>query len=703
MIGFCSIAVLSCYADRIYIMNSSGYNTAETALVNEIISNGHTVTINNTTFTLPPGFTSTCNDPVNGYDWLCFFGDNDFSGMLPQIQTFIDAGGKVFCQYEVSCCTNSSTAAAAVASGLTGLSITPNFNSYIGLNPSPNIPGWQAANVSCCATFKGNAYKGMDGLPVANQLQATGTLNSGAPPVSTCPNFGFVFTTTDFSSGANHGALVGVGDINFWYDGGEPVANGGTLPVNPATVDYFFPGAGATCFLLPPGCMMNYTGSSSTITVNLGNDTTLCQGATLTLNAGNPGDTYVWQDNSTNQTFTVTGPGTYWVQVTGSCGSDADTIVVNYTPIPTVNLGNDTSFCPGDQLVLDVTTAGATYLWQDNSTNATYTVNSAGTYSVVVDVNGCSASDSMDVTYGNSISVSLGNDTSFCVGAAYQLNTTTAGATYLWQDNSTNPTLNVTTTGTYWVQVTNSCGTATDSVNISFNAAPAVSLGNDTTLCQGAFIDYHVTTAGATYLWQDNSTSDTYHVTQPGTYWVQVDVNGCEGTDSATVLYINLPLPALGNDTTLCEGASMVLHVSSPGAAYLWQDSTTNASFSVNAQGTYWVRITNSCGIVTDSIDISFQNCDCALYIPNSFTPNDDKMNNFFYPVTNCSMINYRFTIFDRWGKEMYTTSDPTARWDGTIHGKPVQIGVYVYRLTYQFNIPQALPELKTGHINLLR
>jgi gliding motility-associated-like protein len=692
--------VISSFADRIYIMNSAGYNTAGNELITAIIANGHTVFVNPGPFNLPAGFTSTCNDPVNGYDWLCFFGDNDFTPLTAQISAFIDAGGKVYYQYEVSCCMQSANAAAQIASSLTGLPITPNANAYIALDGSAQ-GGWEATNLGCCApAFVGNAYKGMDGLPVANQLVATANLNGSTPLIGTCTNFGFYFTTTDFGA-PNQGAFVGIGDINFWYDGGEPWANGGTDPINPALVDWLFPATGATCYLFPPGCMQNY--NNPTLQVDIGNDTTLCQGDNLLLDATTAGATYIWQDNSTNPTFNVTVAGTYYVQVSNACGSTTDTVVINYTPPPVVNLGNDTSFCPGDQLLLDVTTAGATYLWQDNSTNPTFSITTAGTFWVTVSINGCAATDSIDVTYGNSISVNLGNDTTLCGGNNLLLNGTTAGATYVWQDNSTNPTLNVNTTGTYWVQVTNSCGVATDSIDVTFSPIPVVNLGNDTTLCNGATLNYDVTTAGATYLWQDNSTNPTFTVSLPGTYFVKVDVNGCTDADTSVIQYLNFPLVNLGPDTLLCDGATLLLDATSPGSTYVWQDNSTNPTFGVSVLGNYRVQVTNGCGMITDSITVTYQSCVCDLFIPNAFTPNDDKLNTYFYPVTMCNMSSYEFVIFDRWGKEIFTTTDPLARWDGTINHQPVQMGVYVYHLSYEFDIPGSNPVTKIGHVNLLR
>src|SRR4051812_8149049 len=182
-------SVLQARADRIYIFPGTGYNQCDAAISNGISSLGHTVVLALPgVITLPPGFTSACVDPVNGYHWLCFFGVEDYTSLIPQIKTFIDNGGKVFFQYEVVCCSSSSNSVAVIASALTGLSITPDPNSYIALG-SANVPSWESVNLrGSCVTVIGNAYKCLNGLPPANQLNATGTLNSASPPHTTCEN-----------------------------------------------------------------------------------------------------------------------------------------------------------------------------------------------------------------------------------------------------------------------------------------------------------------------------------------------------------------------------------------------------------------------------------------------------------------------------------------------------------------------------------
>ncbi len=135
------------------------------------------------------------------------------------------------------------------------------------------------------------------------------------------------------------------------------------------------------------------------VVVNLGNDTTICAQATLSLNAGNPGATYLWSDGSAGQSYTASTAGQHYVTVTAADGCiGTDTLNLDLTPLPVVNLGNDTSICPGTVLTLDAGNPGATYLWDDGSTAQTRAATNEAVYSVAVTTNGCTASDAINIS-----------------------------------------------------------------------------------------------------------------------------------------------------------------------------------------------------------------------------------------------------------------------------------------------------------------
>ena len=348
--------------------------------------------------------------------------------------------------------------------------------------------------------------------------------------------------------------------------------------------------------------------------VNLGNDTTLCNGQTLLYNVSSPNCTYLWQNGSTNPNFTITSAGTYWVRLTvNQICSTIDTIKVMYVSPPTVNLGPDTNLCWSQPYVLNATYPNSHYLWQNSSIQPTFTVTQAGTYWVKVYINNsCFASDTVHVTY-NKI-VNLGNDTSLCYGKSVTLKATYPNATYLWQNGSTNPTFTVSPPYTpylFWVKVTvNNCS-ETDTILINYYNLPVISLGNDTTLCSGKQIQLNAYNTNSTYLWQDGSINPTYTVNQQGTYWVKViDFNNCYTSDTIKITYVAVPIVNLGNDTTLCQGQILILNATNPNSYYLWQDNTTNAKYTVTQQGMYWVIVTNQNNCKTyDAINV--------YYVPN--------------------------------------------------------------------------------------
>ena len=338
--------------------------------------------------------------------------------------------------------------------------------------------------------------------------------------------------------------------------------------------------------------------------VDLGPDLTLCTGQTVLLNAAVPGGSYVWQDGSTNSTFLVNGPGTYSVQVTASNCAASDAVDIAYNPTPVVDLGLDRTICAGEQVVLDATTPGATYLWQDGSVLPTFTANTTGTFSVQVTLNGCSASDAMDLTVTPLPVVDLGPDQTVCPGTDVVLDATIPGGTYLWQDGSGLPTFTASTSGVYSVQVTVNGCSASDSFTLSHFTLQTVDLGPNVTFCQGQSATIGSATPGATYLWNTGAITSDISVSVGGTYWLDVTLNGCVVRDMIDVSVTPLPIVDLGADLTICPGTQTTLDATLAGASYLWSTGAVTPTISVGP-GSYSVTVTSNSCSNTDAIDIS--------------------------------------------------------------------------------------------------
>lgn len=126
--------------------------------------------------------------------------------------------------------------------------------------------------------------------------------------------------------------------------------------------------------------------------VDLGRDTALCLAKGYVLDAGNPGDTYRWQDGSTTSAYDVLKPGTYTVTVTGNGCSAASSVTIGSADVPYISLGDNLSFCPGEVVYLKPSpdSSNYTYSWQDGSSDSVFKVTTPGAYSVTA-TNACTS------------------------------------------------------------------------------------------------------------------------------------------------------------------------------------------------------------------------------------------------------------------------------------------------------------------------
>ena len=145
----------------------------------------------------------------------------------------------------------------------------------------------------------------------------------------------------------------------------------------------------------------------------MGNNTTICKGDNITIDAKNIGLNYKWSTNESTQKITVDKSGLYSVEVRDNIGClGSDEIKITVKDLPVVNLGNDTTICKGESIILDAKNIGLNYKWSTNESTQKITVTETGLYSVEVRDNiGCLGVDGIKITVKDLPIVNLGNDT----------------------------------------------------------------------------------------------------------------------------------------------------------------------------------------------------------------------------------------------------------------------------------------------------
>lgn len=383
--------------------------------------------------------------------------------------------------------------------------------------------------------------------------------------------------------------------------------------------------------------------STPTLTLNVGRDTAVCSGGSITLTASGATG-YSWNTTPVQTTSSITvSPSsltTYVVTGTGAGGCTAtDTITVNVVPSPTVNInisgGNDT-VCKGSSVTLTASGApGNNYVWSPGgSTGASIKVTPATsptTYTVTSTNGGCSVKTTQDVYIFPALNVNMLNAVdSGCSGQSVTIGVNVSGGSgpyaYVWSPNVG------TGAGPYVV--------------------PAV----------------------------------------PQTYTCTV-TDACGSTASGTTLVIVTPSPTAKfnpepADSVLAGGYISFVNQSTNATWYYWtfgdggKDTSSFPYYQYNVEGTYTVTLVAvSKAGCRDTVD-TVVHVKEWIFIPNVFTPNGDGINDVFH-VTAASMKTYHIEIFNRWGERLFQADNPNIDWNGrSSSGVMESDGIYYYKIT---------------------
>ncbi len=419
----------------------------------------------------------------------------------------------------------------------------------------------------------------------------------------------------------------------------------------------------------------------------LGNDTSICEGLNLVLAIDSGYASYLWQNGDTNRMILTDTAGIFWVDVTNNEGcTSRDTLVLSTNQL--YHQVFDTSICERDSIMIGgkFISSPGTYF---DSLLSIHLCDSVLEYNIVV-----------HDTFLKEIEIELCSGDSLFVGGAWQKD----NGVYLDTYESFHNCDSLVITTLNFQDTLKSYSTASicegDSIKIfgqwqkmegiysdtlsSYSGCDSIAevelklnsnylFNRDTIICEG-----------------DSLLFGSIWLSEPGMYEANfVSVFGC---DSILTLFIgvdSVPRPNLGNDTILIENQELTLHLSFPNCTFLWQDGSTSMDYVVRSSGIYYVKVTCPCGTGTDTIRVekteNQETVECELYLPNAFVPDGDYLQNTFKPITNdCEFSRYVLQIFNRWGQKVFETKNIDQGWDGSVNGKPVNTGVYIYRINYK-------------------
>ncbi len=431
-----------------------------------------------------------------------------------------------------------------------------------------------------------------------------------------------------------------------WYTGscgGTLVGSGTTITVNPTeTTTYYVRAAGDCNTTLCKEIEVVVRDEPLTSIVSDGNIT--CADATVTLTASPAGLTYAWSGGGSSQTKDVSSPGNYTVTVTDEhgCSSEASVSVTEETTLPTVDAGNDTAVCLGENTTISASASGGsssgyTYSWnQGLGAGASHNVSPAvtTTYTVTVtDSNGCTSTDdvtitmycdpqitSADICEGEDVVATFANMSGNNTDWIGIYNTGQAGANHLdwFYTNGTKASASSggangsvifsgITDGNYELKLyANNNYIVLDSTDITVLDESPLTVTADLAMCEGSVVS--LTASGAdTYLWSNGSAGPTINVSPTITTLYSVigtNNSGCTSSGQVTVTVspdISTNIDFNGSEClTDDSGLSAVTIGGTAPYDYLWVGPDGFAgdteTIDVDTNGNYYVTVTDTYG-----------------------------------------------------------------------------------------------------------
>ncbi|TAH39161.1 MAG: T9SS type A sorting domain-containing protein [Bacteroidetes bacterium] len=430
------------------------------------------------------------------------------------------------------------------------------------------------------------------------------------------------------------------------------------------------------CYSQSSNVVVTAASPPATPVVNATGSTSLCPGETVLLSTAYSSGGYLWSTGATTQTLTVSSAGTYWVKVFNgnNCSAQsANTIItMNSSSVPVISASGSTSLCSGTSVTLTSSNSG-NYTWSNGATTQSITVSTAGTYWVRTGTGNCvNQSSNIIVTTNGPATpvVTASSSLTICDGSTVTLTSSLAGG-YLWSTGATSRSIDVSTSGTYWVRayVSGSCFAQSTNQIVSVSSSPAIPVitaSGSLTLSSSNPTVVLTSSPANSYLWTNGQTTQSITVNTAGNYFVTVSGSaGCTSSSAPTTVTTvactppAVPYISVSGSTVLQPGQTVSLS-SSAATGYLWSTGETTKTITVSTAGTYTVRVYNSANCFSISLPVTITELTTSINTVESQT----NINSFsVYPNPGRDRITFSYLaasnedatllIFDISGREM--------------------------------------------------
>jgi len=341
----------------------------------------------------------------------------------------------------------------------------------------------------------------------------------------------------------------------------------------------------------------------------LASDETPCIGDTIVLDVNSNGN-ISWADGLGETSRRIIPPADTVIVIRSESDrlcQAKDSISITVNALPEISISGLDYYCTGSETTIEATSGLVTYMWNDNDTNPSKSIDDIGTYTVVgTDNNGCSNTAMISIEENTLPVPEYTGSTTFCPGSNTVLSVTQKYDMVSWDINGIilmDTFVQISENAEVILIVTDEFGCKQDSsFTISENPSLNPIIRGSEILCAGTTNILGVGEEFDSYTWSNNGEENLTTVTQGGAYSVTVTTDdGCSGRDTIIVREVANPTVEIIGRSAYCRGDSTELSVA-PFPIVNWSNGDTESLITVNQPGPISIQVEDDNGCVANDV-----------------------------------------------------------------------------------------------------
>ena len=414
-------------------------------------------------------------------------------------------------------------------------------------------------------------------------------------------------------------------------------------------------------------------------------------------------------EDATNSSF-YSEIGAHWVEVTDGVCDKRVVFSLLENNIPDINMPTIAEYCEFDSVLIVPQALNSILFFPAGVESSSFYISEEGVYEVIAQdtFTGCVSSAEITVTESPNPIINLENQYEIC---SYETLGMSLNDSYSvnWSNGDFTNSTEYSIDGVHSVIAElNGCESFYE-FELSINLPPVSNLPGDYSFCEDSALILVSSNSDYSVTWHNGLVESEFSFNESGEFPIEIEneITGCSSVGLVVTSKILNPVLVLEEVYYLCEGEEIEIAPFYENAeSLIWSTGVESETEFFSEPTAFEVTVFNECKTENVTSEVEGIICDCIPYIPLAFTPDNDGINEVFKPILTCEPFEYSIAIYNRWGEQVFFTTDPQIAWIGDDQkgGYYVPAGIYSYKLEYKsLQFDGVRVEIRNGMVSVIR